>query len=105
MSGMRSASTSRRPRLSSPSSRVTSPAGSAMAEPAGEVTRLLGELSRGRREVEADLIPLIYHELRRLAAAQMKRERPCHTLQPTAHDVDRPPMGRIDLAKPQADVR
>jgi RNA polymerase sigma-70 factor (ECF subfamily) len=55
-----------------------------MAEPAGEVTRLLGELSRGRREVEADLIPLIYHELRRLAAAQMKRERPGHTLQPTA---------------------
>jgi RNA polymerase sigma-70 factor (ECF subfamily) len=55
-----------------------------MAEPAGEVTRLLGELSRGRREVEADLIPLIYRELRRLAAAQMKRERPGHTLQPTA---------------------
>jgi RNA polymerase sigma-70 factor (ECF subfamily) len=55
-----------------------------MGEPAGEVTRLLGELSRGRREVEADLIPLIYHELRRLAAAQMKRERSGHTLQPTA---------------------
>lgn len=36
-----------------------------------------------------DLFPVVYHELRRLAAAYMRRERPGQTLQPTAlvHEV------------------
>ncbi len=54
-------------------------------EPAsGEVTRLLGELRRGSPEAEAKLVPLVYEHLHRLAAHYMRRERPDHTLQPTA---------------------
>lgn len=50
----------------------------------GDVTDLLIELRRGNREAEAKLIPLIYNELRRLAAHYLRGERPGHTLQPTA---------------------
>jgi RNA polymerase sigma-70 factor, ECF subfamily len=48
------------------------------------ITALLGQLSAGNREVEAQLIPLVYGELRRLAAFYMRFERGDHTLQPTA---------------------
>lgn len=48
------------------------------------VTALLSQLGAGDRDAEARLIPQVYDELRRLAAAYMRRERPDHTLQPTA---------------------
>lgn len=50
----------------------------------GDVTELLIELRAGNRDAEAKLIPLVYDELRRLAAHYMRQERPNHTLQPTA---------------------
>jgi RNA polymerase sigma factor (TIGR02999 family) len=50
----------------------------------GVVTRLLLELSGGNRAVVDELIPLLYHELKRIAAAQLRHERPGHTLQVTA---------------------
>ena len=50
----------------------------------GEITRLLTELRRGQPEAATALVPLVYRELHRLAAAYMRRERPDHTLQPTA---------------------
>jgi RNA polymerase sigma-70 factor (ECF subfamily) len=50
----------------------------------GEVTRVLAELTRGKDEAASRLIPLVYSELRKLAAGYMRRERPDHTLQPTA---------------------
>lgn len=53
--------------------------------PRREVTRILedaGGLTRG--EVLQRLAPVVYDELRMLAAAQLGRERPGHTLQPTA---------------------
>ena len=54
-------------------------------EPAsGEVTRLLGELRRGSPDAEAELLPLVYEHLHRLAAHYMRQERPDHTLQATA---------------------
>lgn len=53
-------------------------------EPAsGQVTRLLAELSKGDREAETRLIPLVYDHLHRLAANYMRGERPDHTLQAT----------------------
>jgi RNA polymerase sigma-70 factor (ECF subfamily) len=55
-----------------------------LAEDRGEVTRLLGEVRAGSRAAEARLIPLVYSELRRLAAHYLRGERPDHTLQPTA---------------------
>jgi RNA polymerase sigma factor (TIGR02999 family) len=48
------------------------------------VTRLLSELSRGNSDAVDSLLPLIYDELRSLAANYLRRERPNHTLQPTA---------------------
>jgi RNA polymerase sigma factor (TIGR02999 family) len=49
----------------------------------GEVTRLLLCWSQGDKQALDRLFPVIYRELRRLAAAYMKRERRDHTLQTT----------------------
>ncbi len=49
-----------------------------------EVTRLLIRLTDGENAVLDDLLPLVYSELRRLAASYLRRERSDHTLQPTA---------------------
>ena len=48
------------------------------------VTQLLAELRDGRSEVAAELIPLVYDELHRLAKHYMRNERSGHTLQATA---------------------
>jgi RNA polymerase sigma factor (TIGR02999 family) len=59
-----------------------------MASPR-DVTALLGEWSRGDRGALNQLLPLVYAELRRIAARQLRKERVNHTLQPTAlvHEV------------------
>ncbi len=49
-----------------------------------EVTRLLKEWGDGRHDAIDQLLPRIYAELRRLASSYLRRERPDHTLQPTA---------------------
>lgn len=54
------------------------------APPQQDVTATLLEMSAGDSDAAAKLWPLVYDELRRLAAAVMRRERPDHTLQPTA---------------------
>ncbi len=48
------------------------------------VTQLLIEISNGDRVAVDLLLPVIYDELRKLAANYLRRERPDHTLQPTA---------------------
>lgn len=55
----------------------------------GEITRLLERARAGEGEALERLFPLVYDELRRLAARLLRRERPDHTLQPTAlvHEV------------------
>src|SRR4051812_33501876 len=56
-----------------------------MAQPApGDVTRLLASWSAGGKGAFEELTPLVYRELRKLAAAYLRRERLDHTLQPTA---------------------
>jgi RNA polymerase sigma factor (TIGR02999 family) len=47
-------------------------------------TELLDAAAAGDRRAAADLLPLVYDELRKLAAARMAQESPGHTLQPTA---------------------
>ena len=49
-----------------------------------DVTHLLQAASAGDPRAAADLIPLVYDELRKLAAHKMTQERPGQTLQPTA---------------------
>jgi RNA polymerase sigma factor (TIGR02999 family) len=53
-------------------------------EPAANVTSLLNKLAAGDQEAAAQLIPLVYEELRRMASARLRHERPDHTLQATA---------------------
>ena len=48
------------------------------------MTRILEAAQWGDPKAAEDLLPLVYDELRRLAAAKMARERPDETLQPTA---------------------
>jgi RNA polymerase sigma-70 factor, ECF subfamily len=50
----------------------------------GEVTLLLKAMKNGDESASEKLFPLVYTELHRLARSYMRRERPDHTLQPTA---------------------
>jgi len=52
--------------------------------PPSDVTTLLNKLAGGSRDAAAKLVPLVYEELRRLAARRLRHERPDHTLEPTA---------------------
>ena len=49
-----------------------------------DVTRILSKIESGDPKASAELLPLVYKELRKLAAARMANERPDHTLQATA---------------------
>jgi RNA polymerase sigma factor (TIGR02999 family) len=48
------------------------------------VTRILNAIGRGEEQAARDLLPLVYDELRRLAAQRLAHESPGQTLQPTA---------------------
>lgn len=52
--------------------------------PSSPVTRLLLDWSDGNERARNEMLPLVYDELRRLAASYLVRERRGHTLQPTA---------------------
>jgi RNA polymerase sigma factor (TIGR02999 family) len=49
-----------------------------------EVTSILSAIEAGDPRAAADLLPLVYEELRQLAAARLAAEKPGQTLQPTA---------------------
>src|SRR5262245_64430767 len=49
-----------------------------------EVTRILSAIEAGDPQAAAHLLPLVYDELRQLAAARLADEKPGQTLQPTA---------------------
>ncbi len=55
-----------------------------MEDSSGKVSALLAEMRSGRKDAFSQLLPLVYKELRRMAARYMRDERPSHTLQPTA---------------------
>jgi len=50
----------------------------------GTATNLLAAMRGGNREAEAELLELMYGELKRLARRYLRHERPNHTLQPSA---------------------
>lgn len=60
------------------------PWGRLMTENAGDATQLLRAFGRGEPEAAEKLLPLVYAELRSLAAGYFRQERPDHTLEPTA---------------------
>ena len=49
-----------------------------------EVTRILSAIERGDPQAAEQLLPLVYNELRRLAAQRLAHEKPGQTLQATA---------------------
>ena len=49
-----------------------------------DLTQLLVQCGNGNKQALDDLTPLVYKELRRLAASHLRKERKSHTLQPTA---------------------
>ena len=49
-----------------------------------DLTRLIESVQQGNRQAAAELLPLVYDELRKLAAAKMAAEAPGHTLDATA---------------------
>jgi RNA polymerase sigma factor (TIGR02999 family) len=49
-----------------------------------QVTQILEAIQQGQSQATEKLLPLVYQELRRLAAFKMANEAPGHTLQPTA---------------------
>src|SRR5690348_10142353 len=58
--------------------------GSLFCARVGDVTRILDAAAKGDPRAADELLPLVYDELRRLAAAKMAQEQPGQTLQPTA---------------------
>ena len=66
-----------------------------------DVTQLLGAAAAGDPQAASDLLPLVYDELRRLAAARIAHEKPGHTLQPTAlvHEAYLRLVGAVDEAQ------
>src|ERR1039457_5617939 len=55
-----------------------------MAQAPEQVTQILDAVGAGDAQAAEKLLPLVYEELRRLAAARMAKETPGQTLQPTA---------------------
>ena len=49
-----------------------------------EVTRILDQIQEGDPRAAEQLLPLVYDELRKLAAAKLAQEKPGQTLQATA---------------------
>jgi RNA polymerase sigma factor (TIGR02999 family) len=49
-----------------------------------DITRILNAIEQGQPQAAAQLLPLVYDELRRLAAQKLAQENPGQTLQPTA---------------------
>ena len=55
-----------------------------MIESMSDVTRILSMIESGDQQAPEELLPLVYDELRKLAAVRMAQENPDHTLQATA---------------------
>jgi RNA polymerase sigma factor (TIGR02999 family) len=65
------------------------------------ITQLLDAAARGDRKAAAELMPLLYDELRQLAAARMDAESPGHSLDATAlvHEAYLRLVGSADVAR------
>ncbi len=66
-----------------------------------EVSVLIDAAAAGDRQAAAELLPLVYDELRKLATSRMAAESPDHTLQPTAlvHEAYLRLVGPADTAR------
>ena len=67
-----------------PASLLLSVGGTSIVTGMSELTRVLSAVDQGDPHAAEQLLPLVYDELRRLAAQKLAHEKPGHTLQPTA---------------------
>ena len=67
--------------------------------PMTDVTRILSAIEQGDAQASEQLLPLVYEELRKLAAHKMAQEAPGQTLQTTglAHEAYLRPVGELIL--------
>jgi RNA polymerase sigma factor (TIGR02999 family) len=65
-----------------------------------DVTQILSAIQQGDSTAAEQLLPLVYQELRRLAAAKLSRDRPGQTIQPTAL-VHEAYLRLVDVCEPQ----
>src|SRR5205823_5523189 len=67
----------------------TAGAGPGRSDPMNDVTSILSAIERGDPQAAEQLLPLVYDELRKLAARKLAQEKPGQTLQATAlvHEV------------------
>ncbi len=65
-----------------------------------DVTKLLLAIDDGDAKAADRLLPLVYHELRRLAAAKLSKENPGHSVQPTVL-VHEAYLRLVDVQNPQ----
>jgi len=65
-----------------------------------DITHILSAIQTGNREAAGDLLPLVYDELRKLAAQRLTQEKPGQTLQPTAL-VHEAYLRLVDVEDPQ----
>ena len=65
-----------------------------------DVTRMLLAIEQGDQQASADLLPLVYQELRKLAADKLSREKPGQTIQPTVL-VHEAYLRLVDTDEPQ----
>lgn len=66
-----------------------------------DVTQILDAIDAGNPQAAAELLPLVYDELRRLAASRLAHENAGHTLEPTAlvHEAYLKLVGPADKAR------
>lgn len=66
----------------------------------GDVTHILSAIEQGDPHAAAELLPLVYDELKKLAAQRMAQEKPGQTLQPTVL-VHEAYVRLVDVGQPQ----
>jgi RNA polymerase sigma factor (TIGR02999 family) len=65
-----------------------------------DITRILSDIQNGNQRAAAEILPLVYHELRKLAMEKLAQEKPGQTLQGTAL-VHEAYLRLVDVANPQ----
>src|SRR3954468_10112906 len=68
--------------------------------PMSDVTRILSQIESGDPQAAEKLLPMVYDELRKLAAQKLVNEKPGQTLQATAL-VHEAYLRLVDVAEPQ----
>ena len=65
-----------------------------------DFTKILSAIARGEEQAADQILPLVYHELRKLAAVKLSKEKPGQTFQPTmlVHEAY---MRLVDVEQPQ----